>query len=778
MDAQKKTGILTFHRAINYGAALQAYALSQYLNEAGYPVEIVDFVPEGHLKTTMYYSKELSWKSLKRSVRALSHRQMLKKRDADFAEFTERFLPLSSSKNIRTSGLEEALKAYGTVICGSDQIWNPRLNDADTAFLLPYDAPYRRIAYGISTGDGQLTEYSQPELVRRSINRFDALSFRETSTITKLYRFMCPSSTPRIVADPVLLHSRSFYDRIAGERRNSEPYVFLYTVAGRPLTVRAAEALAEKTGLPYRILWAGLPNRLWDRTRGHVPEGDLGPTGFLAAVRDAEYIVTDSFHGAVFALLFGRRVIIIADEDEQGRAVYDDRLVQLLSQYHAEDLYVRSTDVLRILEHAPIDAEQTESIRSASAESSGAWLVQALEGVQAPAEPQTTHYMQGMICPTDLCTSCGACRNRCPTDAVTFRQDEDGRMIPVIGQDLCIGCMKCTEVCPVNHPVVKHPAGRIYAAQWRNREESIQSFTTGLASLISRTFVERGGRVYGAVIGKDLAVHHYGTDSLEGLYAMRGSKYVKSDTGMVFREIRNDLEEGRDVLFVGAPCQTAGLRSFIGEDDHLFCIDLVCHGAPPMACLKDYLESLHMEMDSYRFIRNAQDEYMTVMKDGKAVYSAPWWKDPFYSAYKDDFILAEDCYSCRYASVERTGDITLGDFWKINRTSVFDERRIALAMVNTMKGQQIWDSVSSELILEERTASEACAGNPNLMHPTAASGLRMPFMIDYRRTQSFVSAFERCGALDAYRRRIFAWGPVGRRIIKVTSMLKHSGEPQ
>ena len=774
MDKRKRVGILTFHRAINYGAALQAYALLSCLNRSGYNAEIINFIPEGHYRTTGYFPKKISGSSLKQNVRSLMNRSVLKRRDEAFCVFAEQYMNLNTVKPIGFDEMESVLKQYDAVICGSDQIWNPDLSDADEAFFLPFEGSYRRIAYGISTGSGRLCDYAHPQRIRECIREYSALSFRDEASLQSLYRFYSPNNAPEIVCDPTLLHDRSFYESIADKERYSEqPYIFLYTVNGRMAAIDAADRLSEETGTPYYTMPTAAPNKTWDRLGSHVPDGSLSPQAFLSWIRDAEYIVTDSYHGAVFSLLFGKKFCIIATEDESGNPLYDSRIMQLCKDFSAEDRYLRKDGVCTAVLDT-LHVVDTEEHRKALAEKAEDYLQRSINGTTMQSSHNALWDEHRMICPVDLCTSCGACRNACPEDAVRMIVIDDRRRVPEIDRCLCIECNQCREVCPNNQPVQLNSIQKLYAVQWKNRHVSIQSSTSGIASLLARVFTEEGGFAYGAGIDEDLCVRHYGTDDPERTERMRGSKYVQSDTGLIFRDVRDKLNQGYRVLFTGTPCQIAGLRNYLGgEEKNLYCIDLICHGAPPMKYLEDHLKSSGIQMDTYRFRGGSDDQYITYMNKNETVYRRPWWKDQYYSAYNDDFIIAENCFSCIYAAPERAGDMTLGDFWKIDRNmlSRMDEGRIGLAAVNTEKGCRLWDMISSEIVYSERVLSEAYAGNPNLLRPTEPSPLRRDFMRQYRKTQSFTEAFAASAAYKAYKQRIFELGWTGRKITRILRVI-------
>lgn len=770
-----RIGILTFHRALNYGAVLQAYVLSSYLRDLGYDAEIIDFVPKGHMEKTERFVSVKGINTLKYNLTTMRHIRYLDRRDHDFHAFSSQYLHLSREREITAEELERVVSGFDAIICGSDQIWNPDLADADITFFLPFRTDSLKIAYGISIGGGFLGDYREPLKIREAIQQFDYLSFREDSAVKKLLQFCRPESMPEIVADPVMLYGRKEFEKIAGEKQIHEPYVFLYTSAGSVEVIKAAEKLSREKKLPYYTLLAGKQKSYWNKIGNHIPPGDLSPRGFLAMIRDAECVVTDSFHGALFSILFQKDVYIIKRKNEKGMIILDDRLIHLTKMFHLEYRYIQEDEIIQDKIKDMPDQKTVEEIRRKSVESSKKYLEKALKHAETEKTDRHTHFEHGMICPTDLCTGCFACRNKCPRDAIILNKTDDGRMLPAIDSSLCIQCYACVNVCPSNHPTFLHDVKKVYAAQWKNSEEAMKSSTSGIASLISRDFVIHGGYVYGAGIGEDLAVRHYGTNIPEELAGMRTSKYAQSDVGLLYREIRQRLSAGERILFTGTPCQIAALKNFLGEDpDNLYCIDTICHGTPPMSYLFEHLKTLPGDFDSYSFRGGNTDKMMTLKNKEKVISSVPWWEDKYYFGFTKDMTLAVNCYSCPYTCTQRGGDMTLGDFWKINRNTlkVPMKGRIALVLVNTVKGAELWENIGEEVIFEERILDDAYSGNPNLQMPTKPSGLRKSYIKNYRIYGDFEEAFNRSSASKAFRNEKIKRTKAGKFLLKIKRLVK------
>ncbi len=193
------------------------------------------------------------------------------------------------------------------------------------------------------------------------------------------------------------------------------------------------------------------------------------------------------------------------------------------------------------------------------------------------------------ICPKDKCTGCAACFNACGKKAITMTEDSCGYVHPQIDNELCVDCGLCTKVCPVNTKIsLRYPLD-CYAATVKSDEELLSCASGGIATELSRYVIDNGGVVYGCT-GKDIRyVHHIRVDCKEDLQFLKGSKYVQSFIGETYKAVKNDLQTEKLVLFVGTPCQVAGLQGFLRQKDYpnLITADLVCHGVPSQRMLND-----------------------------------------------------------------------------------------------------------------------------------------------------------------------------------------------
>ena len=324
------------------------------------------------------------------------------------------------------------------------------------------------------------------------------------------------------------------------------------------------------------------------------------------------------------------------------------------------------------------------------------------------------------ICDKSLCTGCHACINICGQKAISMQPDSLGFLYPQIDASLCVDCGLCVKVCPVNHPPKAVYPAQVYAVQSADMADLMSSTSGGAASVFSQYMISQGGVVYGCS-GSDIThICHKRIENHSDLHQLKGSKYVQSNIGSVFQQVRSDLKSGRKVLFIGTPCQTAAIRNYFPNDTHLFIVDLICHGVPSQRLLRESLPndftSLHVDHVEFR----ASTKYHFSAKNGiSTVYSRPLNKDLYMKGFFTALFYRNSCYSCKFAQTARVGDLTLGDFWGVSLPEHTNEesKGISLCMINTESGKKLLKRISTNIKQFERPLSEAVTGNKQLSHP-------------------------------------------------------------
>lgn len=336
------------------------------------------------------------------------------------------------------------------------------------------------------------------------------------------------------------------------------------------------------------------------------------------------------------------------------------------------------------------------------------------------------------LCGANECTGCFACEGVCPKSAISQIVDEEGFRHPIIDGKICVGCHACEKVCPVLTPVTKYKKGVVYAS-W-SLDDSVRSNSSsgGMFTEFAKQVLMKKGAVVGASMNETGYVSHIIVKDGEALKKLRGSKYVQSLLGgKLYKEIKQLLREGRDVLFTGCPCQVAAMRSFFKDDKHLFTIDLVCHGVPSPEVFANLYEKIKVEIPNlvtynFRDYKNWQvctSVNVNVNVNGHIINQKIYGEWTYYQdAFLKGLMHRPNCYNCRYTTVERVGDISLADFWGIGTYKPIRNDFIggcSMVSVNSEKGSSLFTQIKDNIYSEERDIHEAIdGGNEQIVRPS------------------------------------------------------------
>lgn len=332
------------------------------------------------------------------------------------------------------------------------------------------------------------------------------------------------------------------------------------------------------------------------------------------------------------------------------------------------------------------------------------------------------------------CCGCTACVNACPTTAIKMVEDDEGFYYPQIDESKCIHCNLCHKVCSWEHPNYDNEKeAKAYAAVVKNKDERQRSTSGGVFYVISEWIINKGGVVYGAAFDDSFQLYHVAAENMQELQRIRGSKYIQSNLGDVFKGVKKNLESGRWCYFTGTGCQVAGLYAYLRKNyPTLLTSDLVCHGVPSQKLFNLHIEYMqkkyHDKVNSYRFrdYKLGGGCEACGFANRKQVIKPSYELSPYLYSFMHAFTYRLSCYECKFAKVPRQGDITLADYWGVRHFfPQFDNSNgCSLILVNTKRGNEIWNQVSSSCEYENSTVSDASQFNGNLIRPSQKPPIR------------------------------------------------------
>lgn len=331
------------------------------------------------------------------------------------------------------------------------------------------------------------------------------------------------------------------------------------------------------------------------------------------------------------------------------------------------------------------------------------------------------------------CCGCSGCEQICPKNCISMQKDNEGFFYPIVDEDVCVDCGACVKHCPMITDAPRCSEPKVYAAKYKDRESTFKSTSGGLFIPIAKNILSDGGIVFGCAYDENLVAKHIAVESENELCRLQSSKYVQSDTRGIYEQVKSALKSGRQVLFSGTGCQVAGLKTYLSRDyDNLLTVDIVCHGVPSPELFKNYIDymgkKLGGSLTSYNFRSKEKRGWDLYYKadNGKKSKSDYGFFDSYYSAFLYCKTYRESCYECKFANKNRVGDITLADYWGIQKAhpEFYDENGVSLVLVNTEKGNKCLTKIKDKLDIIESDYDKASVMNSNLVYPSERPACR------------------------------------------------------
>lgn len=341
------------------------------------------------------------------------------------------------------------------------------------------------------------------------------------------------------------------------------------------------------------------------------------------------------------------------------------------------------------------------------------------------------------IASKDKCTGCGACSYVCPKSCIKMIELGFDGLLPVLDAGDCINCGRCTRVCPVKTPIEKHSQIEVYASWHVNADMRRKCASSGTASAMYSEALSKGWYIAGAVAVSAVAVEMKLGENADAIRDFGNSKYVFSSCEKLYAQLKSVLENGRNVLFIGLPCQVAAISNlFKSKRDQMILVDLVCHGTNAKRYLQQhvaYIESLTKSKVNKVIFREGNVFLIKMLdEDENVIYSeTSLYKDEYLFGYHRGMFYRENCYQCQYACPERISDITLKDYWGLGNCGSIDypKERVSAVLVNTERGFSFFKECikDNSVIAFKRPLEEPIKGDFQLQHPTLIKPEKIKF---------------------------------------------------
>lgn len=310
------------------------------------------------------------------------------------------------------------------------------------------------------------------------------------------------------------------------------------------------------------------------------------------------------------------------------------------------------------------------------------------------------------------CTGCSARANICPRGCIKMTADSEGFLYPAVNEEMCMDCGLCEHVCPMLHKPTQHEILAVYGAKNKSDAVRFTSSSGGMFTLFAENILQQGGVVVGAALDDRLMVHHILVDNAADIAKLRGSKYVQSEIGSIYSEVRKLLRAGRKVLFSGTPCQIAGLKGYLVQSfANLFTIDVVCHGVPSPKVYRKHLAELAQEAgEPVREVRFRDKEKgwkrgETLFLTEHQRFGASKRRETYMRLFLNNVSIRPSCGECAFNNKRSLADITIADYWGVDKQfpEFDDDKGVTLVLVNSKAGADLLEKVKpqTELLLTD-----------------------------------------------------------------------------
>lgn len=705
----KKVGIVSCYFKDNYGSMLQAYATKKILDNNNIPNETIsirrnkDF-KKGKIK---YYITQLfnfsfiktKFGMIKFKLDKILNKNLKKNiaiRTKKYKEFRKEF-NMSESTTTYKELTYLCQKKYSDVIVGSDQLWLPVNVVADYYTLNWVPDNINKISYATSFGVSKIPQKYNKKY-KSFLQRINHLSVREDTGI-RLTKEIA-NKDAELVCDPTILLTREEWEEVATPGRIiKDKYILCYFLGKNIEHRKFAERLKQETG--YKIVSLNHADEYvkYSDIYADIIPYDIGPKEWINLIKNAEYVCTDSFHGTVFSILFNKIFFNFRRYNPKNKNNTNSRLDSLLNiaGISNERILTGTEKVDKVLNYT-INYKNVNKNIDKFREKSKKWLLDSITYKETSSSDKFIS-----IDDKELCCGCSACFSICPQNAIKMERDEEGFQYPKIDKDKCINCGLCKKVCPIlnKHKINNHQQ-KGYIFQYQNTEIRKESTSGGVYTALAEYVLNNNGVVYGVALEK-FYVKNIRVTNKKDLYKFRNSKYVQSDKNNTFKQVKEDLINGKKVLYSGTVCEIEGLKSYLMKEyNNLITVDVICRAVPSPLLWKKYVEHINKGKKATKaYFRKKIFGYkysnLTFENDKEIIYKNGIETDSYLRAFFSNIASRPSCYECHFKKQNHISDLTIWDCFDVEKydKKFDDDMGTTKVMVNTEKGNKIFDAIKT-----------------------------------------------------------------------------------
>lgn len=701
-----KIGIITLQGEDNFGNVLQNYAVQRIFEKLGCEVCTLDnqtkngfFIPMEACITfwmklrpsyilhyfrektrvqnvkdlnPLFFLKNVKLAKRARKLEAIRHRKFseCKKKNNNYVD-----IQVNANRFVK-----EEYEEFYAMISGSDQVWNPYYASTSSVNFLRFVPEHRRIAFAASFGVANIP-VQRREIYKKWIMEIPSISVREKSGAV-IVKDLTGRDVP-VLLDPTFAITKREWMKYAKRPEflvKKKAYVLEYFLGNRTIEY---ERWIKRYARVHKLNIVSIHDM-------HYPEYyTVDPMEFVWLISHAAIVMTDSFHGVAFSINLNTQFIAF-ERNEVGQSM-TSRIESLLDIYGLNERifkYSRTDIILKNIDFSVVN-QITKIEKERICEFAQKAITGVAKGNKMPLLPEASH-----------CTGCLACYNKCRAGAINIKIDDEGFFYPYIESDKCVGCMQCQSVCPQDRVKKEHNELKSFYATAKDDKVLRESSSGGVFYYLASEIIGNGGWVYGAVLDNESYLRHIGINNIHELYKLQTSKYIQSDMGMVYREIKEKLERGIPVLFCGTPCHVAALKRYLGFScENLFLVDFICHGVPSPLIWKKYRKEISNKPTgriNFRDKRKGWRNFGLSIRDEKVNYYKTVDEDPYLKAFMQNLSLRPSCYDCQYKGDNYYSDLTVSDFWGVSALQPQQDNTmgVSLVIIRSEKGRMLFENIA------------------------------------------------------------------------------------